>query len=207
MTSLFFSYSFLVKETSACGCEQKSLYDNNGGGQREKVKRVEQVLRWHCIFHPQLRVENRDMCSTKESNELFSDQEIGKTRMLQCEESRQNPSRSFWARRKWGRRSIWTKSRKGVRKREWQFQGDSEGERGWCSLERSSGKITLRVSVMWGTPIIPCVCYWDGRGFLAGFMRASSSSVRKVEKGVRREECENSREFMQRKGVDFFGEI
>jgi hypothetical protein len=38
-------------------------------------------------------------------------------------------------------------------------------------------------------------------------MRASSSSVRKVEKGVRREECENSREFMQRKGVDFFGEI
>jgi hypothetical protein len=31
---------------------------------------------------------------------------------------------------------------------------------------------------------------WDGRGFLAGFMRASSS-VRKVERG----ECENSREF------------
>ncbi len=31
-------------------------------------------------------------------NELFSDQEIGKTRMLQSEESRQNPSRSFWAR-------------------------------------------------------------------------------------------------------------
>jgi hypothetical protein len=26
--------------------------------------------------------------------------------------------------------------------------------------------------------------------------------VRKVEKGVRREECENSREFVKRKGVD-----
>jgi len=48
------------------------------------------------------------------------------------------------------------------------------------------------------------VCYWDGRGFLAGLMRASSSSVRKVEKGVRREECENSREFVKRKGVDVF---
>jgi hypothetical protein len=36
----------------------------------------------------------------KKVNELFSDQEIGKTRMLQSEESRQNPSRSFWARRK-----------------------------------------------------------------------------------------------------------
>jgi hypothetical protein len=35
---------------------------------------------------------------------------------------------------------------------------------------------------------------WDGRGFLAGFTRASSC-VRKVERGVRREECENSREF------------
>jgi hypothetical protein len=35
-------------------------------------------------------------------------------------------------------------------------------------------------------------------------MRASSSSVRKVEKGVRREECENSREFVKRKGVDVF---
>jgi len=93
----------------------KSLYDNNGGGQREKVKRVEQVSRWHCIFHPQLWVENRDMCSRKQSNELFSGQEIGKTRMLQSEESRQNPSRSFWATKQWGRRSIWTKSRKGVR--------------------------------------------------------------------------------------------
>jgi hypothetical protein len=37
-------------------------------------------------------------------------------------------------------------------------------------------------------------------------MRASSS-VRKVEKGVRREESENSREFVKRKGLDFFGEI
>jgi len=25
---------------------------------------------------------------------------------------------------------------------------------------------------MLGTPIIPCVCYWDGKGFVAGFMRA-----------------------------------
>jgi len=24
---------------------------------------------------------------------------------------------------------------------------------------------------MWGTPIIPCVCYWDGKGFVARFMR------------------------------------
>jgi hypothetical protein len=32
-------------------------------------------------------------------------------------------------------------------------------------------------------------------------MRAASS-VRKVEKGVRREECENSREILKRKGVD-----
>jgi len=31
---------------------------------------------------------------------LFSGQEIGKARMLESEESRQNPSRSFWARRK-----------------------------------------------------------------------------------------------------------
>jgi hypothetical protein len=53
------------------------------------------------------------------------------------------------------------------------------------------------------TPIIPCVYYWDGRGFLAGFMRASSS-VRKVEKGIRRKECENSREFVKRKAVDVF---
>jgi hypothetical protein len=34
-------------------------------------------------------------------------------------------------------------------------------------------------------------------------MRAASS-VRKVEKGVRREECENSREFKKRNGVDVF---
>jgi hypothetical protein len=31
-----------------------------------------------------------------------------------------------------------------------------------------------------------------------------SSSVRKVDKGVRREECENSREFVKRKLVDVF---
>jgi hypothetical protein len=47
------------------------------------------------------------------------------------------------------------------------------------------------------------VCHWDGRGFLVGFMRAASS-VRKVEKGVRREECENSREIVKRNGVDVF---
>jgi hypothetical protein len=34
-------------------------------------------------------------------------------------------------------------------------------------------------------------------------MRAASS-VRKVEKRVRREECENSREFVMRNGVDVF---
>jgi hypothetical protein len=34
-------------------------------------------------------------------------------------------------------------------------------------------------------------------------MRASSF-VRKVEKGVRKEECENSREFVKRKAVDVF---
>jgi hypothetical protein len=47
---------------------------------------------------------------------------------------------------------------------------------------------------------------------LLGWQRISSrfyesfffSSVRKVEKGVRREECENSREFVKRKGVDVF---
>ncbi len=78
----------------------KSHDDKNGGGQREKVKRVRQVSRRRCIFHPQLRVENRDMCSRKESNELFSGQEIGKARMLQSEKSGENPSRSFRGRRK-----------------------------------------------------------------------------------------------------------
>ncbi len=37
--------------------------------------------------------------------------------------------------------------------------------------------------------------------FLAGLMRASSSVI-KVEKGVRRKECENSREFGKRKAVN-----
>jgi hypothetical protein len=55
------------------------------------------------------------MCSRKESNELFSGQEIGKARTLQSGESRQNPSRGFWGRRKWGRRNICEKSRKRVR--------------------------------------------------------------------------------------------
>jgi len=69
----------------------KVMMINNGGGQRQKVKHVEQVSSWHCIFHPQLWVENRDMCSTKESNELFSGQEIGKARMLESEQSRAQP--------------------------------------------------------------------------------------------------------------------
>jgi hypothetical protein len=38
-------------------------------------------------------------------------------------------------------------------------------------------------------------------------MRAASS-VRKVEKGVRREECEDSREIVKRNGVDaFWGDL
>ncbi len=129
--------------------------DNNGGGQREKVKRVWQVSRWHCILHPQLWVENREMCSTKESNELFNGREIGKGRMLESEESRQNPSRSFWASRKW-RRNICKKSRKGVRE-EWEFQGDREEERGSCFLGRSSGKISLACGNLWceGHPSYP----------------------------------------------------
>ncbi len=49
---------------------------------------------------------------------------------------------------------------------------------------------------------MPCVCHWDGRGFLVGLKAASS--VRKVEKGVRREECENSREIVKRNGIDVF---
>jgi hypothetical protein len=44
MTSLFFGYSFLVTESSVCGCEQKVIMII-AGGQREKVKRVEQVSR------------------------------------------------------------------------------------------------------------------------------------------------------------------
>jgi len=87
------------------------------------------------------------------------------------------------------------KVEKGVRKKRVGIPGRSWRGKGLMFFgERSSGKISLWGSVRWRTPIIPCVCYWDGRGFLAGFMRASSS-VRKVERGVRREECENSREF------------
>ncbi len=42
------------------------------------------------MFHPQLSVENRDMCSTKESKQLFSGhEEIGKACMRESEESRQ----------------------------------------------------------------------------------------------------------------------
>jgi len=73
----------------------KSRDDNNGGGQREKVKRVWQVSRWHCIFHPQLWVENRETCSRRKTKELFSGRQVSKARMLQSEEWRQNPSRSF----------------------------------------------------------------------------------------------------------------
>jgi len=71
------------------------------------------------------------MRSRKESNELLSGQEeIGKARMLESEESRQNPSRSFCARRKWRRRNICKKGRKGVREEVLEFQGDREEERG-----------------------------------------------------------------------------
>jgi hypothetical protein len=75
--------------------------DDNGRGQREKVKRVRQSLKLTLQFHPQLGIENRDMRSTKESNQLLSGQEkVGKARMRGSEESRQKPSRSFRARRK-----------------------------------------------------------------------------------------------------------
>ncbi len=65
----------------------------------------------------------------KEINELFSGQEIGKARMLQSEESLQNPSRSFWGRRK-RRRNICEKSRKRSKRTDWEFQGNREEERG-----------------------------------------------------------------------------
>ncbi len=115
-------------------------------------------------------------------------------------------------RRKWRRRrNICEKSRKRSKKREWEFQGDREEERFWCSLERTSGKIiSLRESVMWGTPIIPCVCYyWDGRGFLAGFVRASSSFC---EKSWKRSKKRRVWEFQgvswwRGKGLMFFREI
>ncbi len=45
---------------------------------------------------------------------MFSGQEVGKARLLESEESPRNPSTSFWARRKWRRRNICKKSRKGV---------------------------------------------------------------------------------------------
>ncbi len=114
------------------------------------------------------------MCSQKESNELLSGQAIGRACMLQFQESLQNPSRSFWGRRKWRRRNICEKSRKRSKRREWEFQGDREEERGWCFLGRSSGKISLACNNLWceGQPSIPFVCYWDGKGFAAGFMRA-----------------------------------
>jgi hypothetical protein len=47
---------------------------------------------------------------------------------------------------------------------------------------------------------------------LLGWQRISSRFYEsflceKSQKGVRREECENSREIVKRKGVNFFGEI
>jgi hypothetical protein len=136
----------------------KSHDDKNGGAQREKIKRVWQVARWRCILHPQLRVENRDMSSRKESNELFSGQDIGKARMLASEESRQSPSRGFWARRKWRRRNICKESRKGVREEcENSREFHREEERGWCFLGRSSGNISLACGNLWceGHPSYP----------------------------------------------------
>ncbi len=131
--------------------------DDNGGSQREKVKRVWQVSSWHCIFHPQLWIENRDTCSTKESNELFSGQEIGKAHLLDSEESRQNPSRSFWARRKWRKQKHLQEKWKRSDRRVWEFQGDREEERGWCFVGRSSGKISLACQNLWcaGHPSYP----------------------------------------------------
>jgi len=114
LLNLWLSF-FLVNNRGRCVDVNKTHDDNNGGGQREKVKRVWEVSRWHCILHPQLWVKSRDMCSRKESNELFSDQEIGKARTLQSEEPRENRSRGFWGRRKWRRRNICEKSRKRVR--------------------------------------------------------------------------------------------
>jgi hypothetical protein len=75
-----------------------------------------------------MRVENKDVFQ-KESNELLSGQEIGKACMLESEESRPNPSRSFRGRRK-RRRNICEKSRKRSKRTEWEFQGDREEERG-----------------------------------------------------------------------------
>ncbi len=88
--------------------------------------------------------------------------------MLQSEESWQNPCRSFWGRRKWRRRNICEKRRKRVR--EGSGKGDGEEERGWCLLERSSGKISLTCGNLWceGHPSYPVYAigmakdlYWD----------------------------------------------
>ncbi len=77
----------------------KSHDDNNGGGQREKVKRVTSLKMTLHIPYSIMSRKSRHMFQMK-NNELFSGQEIGKARMLQSEESQQNPSRSFWGRRK-----------------------------------------------------------------------------------------------------------
>ncbi len=103
---------------------------------------------------------------------------------------------------------------------------EARGKRVWCSLERGNSREIVKrkgFDVLWrdlversacenlwcdGHPSYPVYALWDGRGFLAGFTRASSC-VRKVERGVRREECENSREFHgeEERGWCFFGEI
>jgi hypothetical protein len=77
-------------------------------------------------------------------------------------------------------------------------------------LDRSSGKISLRESVMWGTPIAPCVCYyWDGRRFLAGFVRASSSFCEKSRKQSKKKRVWEFQgvSCWRGKGLMFFGEI
>jgi hypothetical protein len=137
----------------------KSHDDNNGGGQREKVKRVWQVSSWHCIFHPQLWVENRDMCSPKESNELFSGQDIGKARILESEESHGKTLLEVSGR--WENEEEETSARK-VEK-EWEgsvrIPGSFIVKRKGVDvfLERSSGKISLACGNLWceGHPSYP----------------------------------------------------
>jgi hypothetical protein len=71
------------------------------------------------------------MCSRKESNELFSAQEIGKAQMLQCLKSHgKTPLEVSGGGDNEEEETFVRKVEKGVRKREWEFQGDREGERG-----------------------------------------------------------------------------
>jgi len=55
------------------------------------------------------------MCSRKESSELFSGQEIGKARMLQCQESRQNLLEVSWGGENEAEETSGRKVGKGVR--------------------------------------------------------------------------------------------